>query len=901
MNPSQNTLPSKEGLRIGHLNIHHAANKLTDISSLLLNQGKNFHLLGLSESWLNTNIPDQELAIPGYATIRKDPSEPKQTGLLLYVNESLTAKRLPYLENQAVESIWIEVKLKNCSPILMGFCYRNPSERINWMDNFTAMMDAVSLEGKEIILLGDFNIDLLKTTNQWTTLTNSFNLHQLIKTPTRVTATSQTLIDHIYVSNKNNVIETCVPISAISDHYPICITWSKKGAKIPKTGHKTITYRCFSKFDKNVFLSDVINSQLTSVYNITDPDQAIEYWLNTFTEIYDRHAPLRTIRVKHTAKPEWMTKELQEAGYLRDYLKQHGYHEESNKLRNAINSQKRREKKKYYKDLLSTKSNPKTVWKAINKLTNKSASTKSGVIKDISAQELNNHFTTIADTLITTDQSKSNDLEALTAFCSNKNITSDLNIPFMTVFEVYHYLTHLKESKARGLDGLDTEILKLSAPTITDTLTYIYNICLEKGYFPNALKKAKIIPIHKSGNTSDPTNYRPISILSVLSKPLEKHIHKHTLKHVDDNKLMLSNQSGFRKGHSCHTSLISLVDQLLKNINHNEYCGVLFIDFKKAFDVIDHDLLIRKLSRYGFSMHTLNLIHSYLTNRQQCVTTSTSTSDLKTLKYGVPQGSVLGPLLFTLYINDLPLYIQADIEMFADDTTIHTSNVNLKQLMPSLQQSANTLMKWTELNHMAIHPQKTKFMLITTRQKRQNLPLKLPSIKINNQIIEEVDSHKILGITVDNNLSWSEHMTVLCKNISQKVYQLSQIKYFLDPYSKKLFFLAYIQSSIDYASTIWDSASANTLKPLLSLHKRAIKIILNKSESLTNFDFKQSNILPLDKRLNYNKGVMMHKIMKGNAPPSLTNTFSANENRDISKLYIPLPRIDLYKSSLAYS
>jgi hypothetical protein len=148
MNSSQNTLPTKEGLRIGHLNIHHAANKLTDISSLLLNQGKNFHLLGLSESWLNTNIPDQVLTIPGYDTIRKDPSEPKETGLLLYVNESLTAKRLPHLENQAVESIWIEVKLKNCSPILIGFCYRNPSERINWMDNFTAMMDAVSLEGK---------------------------------------------------------------------------------------------------------------------------------------------------------------------------------------------------------------------------------------------------------------------------------------------------------------------------------------------------------------------------------------------------------------------------------------------------------------------------------------------------------------------------------------------------------------------------------------------------------------------------------------------------------------------------------------------------------------------------------------------------------------------------------
>eukprot|EP00745_Piridium_sociabile_P034328 TRINITY_DN58_c0_g2_i8.p1 TRINITY_DN58_c0_g2~~TRINITY_DN58_c0_g2_i8.p1 ORF type:complete len:234 (+),score=14.11 TRINITY_DN58_c0_g2_i8:324-1025(+) len=202
---------------------------------------------------------------------------------------------------------------------------------------------------------------------------------------------------------------------------------------------------------------------------------------------------------------------------------------------------------------------------------------------------------------------------------------------------------------------------------------------------------------------------------------------------------------------------------------------------------------------------------------------------------------------------------------------------------------------------MAIHPQKTKFMLITTRQKRQNLRLKLPPININNQIIDEVNDHKVLGVTVDNNLSWSEHVSVLSKNISQKVYQLSKIKHYLDLHSRKLFFLAYIQSSIDYASTIWGSASANTIKPLLSLHKRALKFVLNKTTSLTNVDYKQSNILPLDKRLVYNKGVMMHKIMTGQAPPSLIHTFSTNENRNARKLNIPLPRIDLYKSSLAYS
>ena len=206
------------------------------------------------------------------------------------------------------------------------------------------MMDAVTLESKEIIALGDFNMDLLKVQKHWNQTISLFNLHQLIYSPTRVAPHSETLIDHVYVSDKNNVLEACVPVFNCSDHYPICVTWSKKGVKIPKPGHKTITYRCFTNFHEHDFLCDLTNSNLSSVFNIRDPDQALEVWIQTFTHIYDKHAPLKTIRVRHVHKPPWYTKELQEAGYLRDLLKKHGYEEESKILRNAINSQAQREK-----------------------------------------------------------------------------------------------------------------------------------------------------------------------------------------------------------------------------------------------------------------------------------------------------------------------------------------------------------------------------------------------------------------------------------------------------------------------------------------------------------------------------------------------------------------------------
>ena len=201
--------------------------------------------------------------------------------------------------------------------------------------------------------------------------------------------------------------------------------------------------------------------------------------------------------------------------------------------------------------------------------------------------------------------------------------------------------------------------------------------------------------MYKSGNSADPSNYRPVFIISVLSKPLENHINKHLLLHLNSYNLLHPSQSGFRKKHSCQTALTSLVEQWLTNINNNEFNGAIFLDFKKAFDVIDHVLLLRKLSFYGMSDTALELFQSYLTNRQKCVTVGTKTSPLSTLKFGVPQGSVLGPILFSLYINDLPLYIETLCELFADHTSLHSHHANLDAHTDSLQHSIDNLIDWT--------------------------------------------------------------------------------------------------------------------------------------------------------------------------------------------------------------
>ena len=926
-----NSWPTKDGLRIGFLNICSIRNKLDELSSILDNNGKQFHVFCCGESRLTDKISDEQISITGYNHVRIDPTFKLQTGLILYITQSVRYKRVLLLESYDVEAIWIEVIIKKSRPILIGFIYRNPDEPEDWLDRFSNMMDAATLSEHETFILGDFNIDLIKGNKTWNNLYQNYDLTQLIDIPTRTRQSSETLIDHIYVNSLQNITEVCAPLSGCSDHSPICLTWNKKGSKIPKPGHKVITYRSYTNFDENSFLQDLAKSPLSNVYQYTDPDKAFEFWYNVFVNVYDNHAPLLTKRVKHTIKPPWLTNDIKQETCLRDKLLKDVRHlkqksqtdtqirtsqdkineqllitekfDEFRAQRNKITSMLRHAKKDYFRNLISnsTRNDSKKIWKAINILTKKTSNQPSILENNITPNDLNQHFANIANATIKTDLSKHNDLNELIKFCDSKHITAKADIPFITVNEVYYYLTHLKQTNTRGLDNLNGKILKLSASIISDTLTYLYNLCIANSYYPKLLKQAKIIPVFKSGEKDNPSNYRPISIVSVLSKPLEKHISKHLEAHTSKYDLLHQNQSGFRRNHSCHTALVNLTDHWLTNINVNRITGAIFVDFAKAFDVLDHKLLLRKLAVYGLTESSVYLIKSFLTNRMHSVNYNNKASDFVEQKFGVPQGSVLGPLLFLLYINDLPLHIDGMCELFADDTSIHSSHSDITQLNSSLQNSVNQLTKWTELNHMALNEQKTKHMVITTRQKRQNLPTVMPSIYIGGNCLQEVHYHKLLGVTIDNNLTWSNHINNLCKVVSQKVFQLSKIKHFLDKDSRKCFYYAHIQSHIDYASSLFDSCKSTVMKPLTRIHKRAVKAILLKSSTLLPHDYKSLNILPLSQKLKHNKAVLMYRVHHDLVPQTLSARFKENPSRYSQNLIVPKPRIDLFKTSLIYS
>ena len=312
-------------------------------------------------------------------------------------------------------------------------------------------------------------------------------------------------------------------------------------------------------------------------------------------------------------------------------------------------------------------------------------------------------------------------------------------------------------------------ILNLTADVITPSILYIVNKSISPGKFPSVWKEVKVKPLFKTGNKEDVNNYRPISILPTLSKLIEKWVERQFSQYLNDFNLLHKSQSGFRPKHSNESALIRMIDSWLKAINEGNMVGCVLVDFLKAFDLVDHKILLKKLKCYKCNNSCLSWFESYLQNRTQRVSLNDNLSEAADVIHGVPQDSMLGPLLFLLFINDLPLYLQNTftiVDLYADDTTIYFSNADKLVLEKNLQSSLNCLQKWCRENGMILNIDKTKVMLIASRQKRTVLGDTIFNLQYNDIDIKMTTSDKVLGIYVDNNLTWNNHFNFLSKKLS---------------------------------------------------------------------------------------------------------------------------------------
>ena len=525
-----------------------------------------------------------------------------------------------------------------------------------------------------------------------------------------------------------------VPNVGLSDHFPIFFT-RKMHVKPPKSKHFTIHYRSFNNFDE-----DLQAVPWDTIKLFDDTDDVTEAWLDLFLQVVDKHIPIKQHRVKHKTQPQWISPEILNAMKCRDRHKSIGNDNEYKFWRNKVIKMIQIAKKVQYQTFIdNNKENQSSIYKIFQEFgagkDTQRQSTISSTIEDSTdvANEFNNFFVNIASKLKEPVSNTNHD--KLKEFCQAK-LPADAKfvIPLIPKEKVLKFLSSIDISKATGTDMIGPRLLKVSAPYIADEVTFICNHSITNSVFPSKWKEAKVTPLHKNGPHEEVNNYRPISILPVLSKVLEKHVHESLSDFLHEYNLLHKTQSGFRTQHSCETALVNTIDSWLNALDNGKMVGVVLVDFKKAFDLVDHQILINKLKVYGIKDDALSWFDTYLVNRKQQVAINDCKSDFKKITYGVPQGSILGPLLFLLFINDLPLYTSnVFTDLYADDTTLYDVQDSMEQIKNNLQTALNNLYIWCRSNGMILNSSKTKVMLVTTNQKKQRLNNDNLDLNFNNE------------------------------------------------------------------------------------------------------------------------------------------------------------------------
>ena len=755
----------------------------------------------------------------------------------------------------------------------------------------------------------------------WKELLVGFQLEQMIAEPTRATDTTSTLIDHIYVSQKECIRATKVPKIAISDHYPTCAVWKLKFSQ--KQQHTHIKYRSMKNFNEQKFREDLREVPWHVLDIFDNPNDALSAWSTLFMDIVESHAPLRSRRVKHPKQPDWMTPDIIQAINERDRLKAAGFHNEVRILRNEVVGLIKEAKKVYYHTMIENQQkNSKALWSYLTDLTPKEklqepifmSSDGKHVTDSAQISNLfNKHFVDIVEKYIpAVSGNVMPNLKRLKTFIESKiNRSTKFTIPLITEEHVLKEISAMPTKEAVGIDGISCKLLKAAAPEIAQSVTKIINKSFTSGIFPDVWKTAKVTPVRKSGPLHDFGNFRPISVLPLLSKIIEKRVHSHFYSYLDTHGLLYVAQSGFRAMHSCETALLNLTTRWLKSMNDGLMTGVILLDLRKAFDLVNHTLLLEKLKLYQCCGKTLEWFTSYLNERKQMVNFKNNISDPELVKSGVPQGSILGPLLFILFMNDIPLEInEGALEMYADDSTVSVSGKTVKEIETKLNTSARQIATWCSENKMAVNVEKTKSLLVTTQQKRsmlkRNQQDQAIGVRMNGQPLLQIHQQKLLGVVIDQDLTWNVQVKNICNTVSRNLALFRRIKSYLPFDTRKLFYQNFIQVYFDYCSVVWGSSTK--ISSLLKLQKRAARLIYDlPGREHSGPLFKKLKWLPVQQRIIFKTAIVVYKALNGLAPKYMTDSFTDQNQikqrltRSSSHNNLYVPRSKLKKADQSIS
>lgn len=916
---------TRNDMLIVHMNGRSLVNKIDELEHVC--QKLKPDIVCATESWFDDAVPSPVCTPTGYKIIRKDRSEEfKQTygrnkggGVVVYYKEHLNVERKEYLTDNTEEILWVQVKSR--MSFMLGVVYRA---------EYTNLLNENSGESKleenlrkatgiteRVIVTGDFNVDTSrknKESDQLKTIYKCYGLSQLIEKPTRVDTKTMkaSTIDHIWTNKDIELIKKTGTIMGLSDHFGIYMTLNME-----KQNHRNevVKHRSFKKYNPEHYKEDLEvnlqNSNINRLLEVEDVNGATDELVKVMQDTANKHAPIKEFKPNKKRKPaKWATDELEEKIDLKNELLTDYFTTgikclkvRANKMKNEINHLKRKLKKVYFTDKVKeANKEPKKLWKILKEITgtgkNKD-STEPDMLTQEKADKCNTYFATIGTA-----------------------IQRDLNVqPHPTDYtglKGYEFQEESEESIAKIIDIIDAEVavgddtisarlIKDAKTTIVPYLTKIINLGHKKSIFPESMKNTIIKPIHKKNSKDDIANYRPLSILPTLSKIFERPAAIQILAYLELKKRINKNQHAYRRLHSTITCLVEVLDYIYRLFDNKRYCAIVSLDLSKAFDSISHTLLLHKLTKLGLGEGVINWTRSYLKDRKQRTKFKHFTSKEETIVSGIPQGSIIGPLLFVCFTNDLSEEFK-DCKMvaYADDTQLIVEAKNLHQLKTKIENAITTAQKWYEANSMKNNITKTEILLITPGRCQHQLKIKVVD-EGKETLIKTSSTIKVLGVKIDEKLNWKKQINAVKKKAMNTIRNLSRTNHLLPLNARLQLYKSLVEPHFSYADIVWGGCGITNANRLQLAQNYAARSMLGmkKSESATTA-LKKLNLLKLSDRRKIHETVFTHKSLLNKHPENINtahqnqiskrNTRSATAN----KLTIPRHRTSKFEQSPLY-
>ena len=908
MNPGPN-MTDVRALDIFHLNTRSIRNKTEYINNIV----DDYHILCFSETHLDDSVDSASIQFQGFdSPLRKDRSR-NGGGVMMYMSNLLKYTRRHDLESQRLETIWVEVNLKSFTVLVCCF-YRSDFTATQsffiseLQDSIEAALDVTP----HVLLVGDINIDFLPLTNlQLRDCLSLFNLTNVIKEPTRITPISSTLIDPIIVSYTCTILDsgTLTLDSEISDHKAtyVCL-------QIPISlsqcyyrdvwNYKNANYNQLNDLIRQHDWDSDINETLTV-------DGCCQNFSRVFLQFCKTCIPCSKVLTRPNDKP-WFTSELRYNIRIRNRLRKKAFQTHSitdfhryKTQRNKVNNMKKFAKYNYNNNVEDTISNTergsKTFWQIMGRFMGKYNSDT--VIPPLKMHNGDYAFTdiekasTLNDYFCTISSVDDSNTELPFFETRTNNEIADINI---LESEIVDKLGSLKVNKACGPDGISHRMLKYICKTTAVPLCKLFNMSLQRHTYPTIWKSATVMPIFKKGDRSEVSNYRPISLISCVGKSFERVVFKHVHNYLLSNSLIYKYQSGFLPGHSTVHHLIEVVHHTCLALENQKINCQVFCDISKAFDRVWHRGLIHKLKKYGIKGNLLAWFENYLYMRHQSVSINNTRSSSEFITAGVSQGSVVGPMLFLIYINDISEALSGIARLFADDTSLSFSSADPAEIERILNQDLSKLSAWAKIWLVIFNATTTEVMITSNIYFDYDIRLSMDNI-----ILKIVETHKHLGIVLASNNKWSAHIDTIIQSAAKQVSFLRKLKYRFSKATLNKVYCTYIRPLLEYASEVWDGCNQAESRRLEQVQLNAARIVtglpifasLNSLYYETGWD-------TLAERRKYKKLNLMYKIVNNESPSNLSDILpnrvdqAANYNlRNSENFQVPFSRLCSFDSS----